>query len=187
MPRYQVVGAWRDRPGDGSLEVVAMTARDAELQANDMGLLVSRVVQADTGKKISAPRVTLAIAASVGAAGTFLPWLRMPIMGTIDGTAGDGWFTFVGFLVVLAMAISPSPMVPLRLVRRVIALAFAAGCTALGVWKINSLHGIKSDGMMNGGMEAAMMSATSIGIGLWLVVIAGAVCAVVAIGFRDPR
>lgn len=187
MPRYQVSGAWRDRPGDGSIEVVAMTAHDAEIQANEMGLLVSRVVQAGADQKISAPRVTLAIGAAIGAAATFLPWVRMPIMGTLDGTAGDGWFTFVGFLVVLAMALSPSPLVPLRLVRRAVAAVFATGCAALGGWKIVDLQGIRSDGMATGGMEGAMSAAMSVGVGLWLVVIAGVVCTVVAIGFRDRR
>lgn len=178
MPEFRVIGAWRDRPGDGELVVTAATERDAERSANDMGLLVSRVTPMVATRRVSPARVALAVCAGLGILATFTPWVSLPIMGSIAGSAGDGWFSFIGFAVVLAMALSPSVRHPLRWWRRVVATVSASGCAALGVWKMLDLIAIQSEG-------TGFASAVTIGPGLWLVAIGGVVAAVLAVGFKD--
>src|SRR5690606_11829727 len=45
----------------------------------------------------SRQRTALAITAAAGMLATFLPWVKAPIIGSIDGTAGDGWITLALF------------------------------------------------------------------------------------------
>ena len=119
-----------------------------------------------------APRLAIMIAAGAGMLGTFLPWVSMPLMGSLSGTAGDGWFTFVGFAVVMAFAAGKFSQ-ELGIVRRLICALFAAGAGAIGMWKIIDLSQMR---MSHGAseFEQALASSVTIGSGLYLITVAGA-------------
>jgi hypothetical protein len=81
-------------------------------------------------------RLAIAIAAGIGMLATFMPWAQMPIVGSVDGTAGDGWITLALFLPALILALRGDRMTPLIGSAR-LGAAIPAGIAALiGVWKI---------------------------------------------------
>ncbi len=78
----------------------------------------------------------LIIALAIGAIATFLPWLNAPFIGSINGSAGDGWFSFgmLGIAIILLAynkrgdAITVDQLWATRLL--------AALSLLLGIWKI---------------------------------------------------
>ena len=50
-------------------------------------------------------RLAILIVAGLGALATFMPWVKAPIVGTINGTKGDGWITLVLFAVPLVISL----------------------------------------------------------------------------------
>ena len=53
-------------------------------------------------------RIGILIAAGLGMLATFMPWLKAPVVGTINGAEwkGDGWITFFLFAENTAMILS---------------------------------------------------------------------------------
>ena len=41
----------------------------------------------------------------IGVISTFLPWLKAPIIGTVNGTTGDGWITFTLFIATIVFCL----------------------------------------------------------------------------------
>lgn len=134
---------------------------------------------------VSRSRVTLAACAAAGMVATFLPWIQAPLIGGVPGSRGDGWFTFVGFAIILAVATSPNPRAPLRRGRRVVCSLFGAGCAALAVWKVLQLMDLVATQELEGGLAASFANSTSVGAGLWLVLICGVVATAAALVLRD--
>lgn len=50
-------------------------------------------------------RLAILILAGLGALATFMPWVKAPIVGTINGTKGDGWITLALFAVPLVISL----------------------------------------------------------------------------------
>lgn len=119
-------------------------------------------------------RTLVAIAAGIGMLATFLPWAHMPIVGSINGTAGDGWITFGLFAIALAITLAGARQVALSKALRFAALAPAALAGILGLWKIVDFHS-KMGALANDDnpFAAAMAKAVGVDIGLYLVVVAG--------------
>ena len=42
-------------------------------------------------------RLVIAVVAVIGMLATFMPWVSVPIAGTINGTKSDGWITLALF------------------------------------------------------------------------------------------
>lgn len=99
--------------------------------------------------------------------------MRAPIIGTVDGTAGDGWITFVLFAISLSLVFTGRRHEVLSGGEQ----AGAAICTALavllGIWKILDFHARKSDAARDNPFAQALMGSVQIGFGLYLVVLAG--------------
>ncbi|MEN9666053.1 MAG: hypothetical protein RLZZ326_2416 [Planctomycetota bacterium] len=132
-------------------------------------------------------RLGVAIAAAVGGIATFLPWATVPIMGTIDGTVGDGWITLGLFAGVVAAALfgqRSQQMAGLAQLGGGVLSTIAGG---IGVAKIlqfrQMIEGLKGDaapGSLEGAMKGLMANATRLGPGLY-VLVAASVAAVIAI------
>ena len=118
-------------------------------------------------------RIILACIAGLGMLATFLPWVRAPIIGAVDGTAGDGWITFVLFGLSLCLVFTGKTHELLYGGGQV----GAAICTALGVllgiWKLLDLNAMKSDMARQGSLATALAGSVQIGFGIYLVVLAG--------------
>ncbi len=50
-------------------------------------------------------RIIIIIFCIIGVISTFLPWMKAPIIGTINGTTGDGWITFTLFLATIVFCL----------------------------------------------------------------------------------
>ena len=128
-------------------------------------------------------RIILACIAGLGMLATFLPWVRAPIIGAVDGTAGDGWITFVLFGLTLSLVFTGRRHEILSGGGQVGAAICTALAALLGVWKILDLHAMKSDAARNGPFAEALAGSVQIGFGLYLVVLAGIAFWVVCFAF----
>ena len=133
--------------------------------------------------KMSQQRLYVLIAAAAGMLGTFLPWVSAPIIGGISGTAGDGWFTFILFGVAVFVALQGDRTKNLDQ-KQFLAVCVTSGLAALfALWKIINFN--NSMGQLAGrdGMFSGMFTSTvSIGVGLYLIVLAG--IAVIGLAFK---
>lgn len=119
-------------------------------------------------------RIAMLVAAGVGALACFLPWLNAPFIGSVVGTQGsDGWIV-LGLYALSAVLVAALP-------KRTEPLAVAPGlgpatpglaASAVGVWKIVDLQLSLSKDAPNA-FAKALADAVSVGIGLYLVVLAG--------------
>ncbi len=125
-------------------------------------------------------RLGIIIAASVGILATFLPWINAPIVGSINGTVGDGWITLILFAISLVIGILGNRKIPLSLGSLIATLISSGLAAIIGVWKIFSLNQIVSDIAQDNVITRALTSTISAGIGLYLVIIAG--IAIIIIG-----
>lgn len=125
-------------------------------------------------------RFAILIAAGLGISATFLPWVHAPIIGSVAGTAGDGWLTLVLFIPALVFALRGDSHIPIRGGKR-LGLAIPAGLAAiLGIWKIIGFKTAMSDAQDDNPFAKAMSLSIQIGFGLYLLVAAGVAVAVVA-------
>ena len=131
-------------------------------------------------------RLAILIVAGLGALATFMPWVKAPYVGTINGTKGDGWITLVLFAVPLVMSLLNDKTKALKggLLYGAIIPSVVAG--AIGVWKIIDFNSKMSD--IGGGAFAKALGATvSIEFGLYLVVLAGIALPIFAFLIKDKE
>lgn len=128
-------------------------------------------------------RLFIAIAAGIGMLATFLPWMHAPIVGSINGTAGDGWITFGLFAIALIIALVGAKASALSNKLVVAALVPPALAGLIGLWKIIDFHN-KMGALANDDnpFAAVMAQAVGVDIGLYLVVIAGIAIPPIAFG-----
>lgn len=120
------------------------------------------------------------IAASLGIIATFLPWVHAPLIGSVAGTAGDGWITLVLFLPSLIIALCGDSQAAIRGGKR-IGLAIPAALAAmLGIWTIVRIQQRKLSISDGNPLANAMSASVQIGFGLYLLVAAGVAVATVA-------
>jgi hypothetical protein len=197
MPNYRVTGASRETGVEIEIELVAQNPYDAERQANNRGLMVAKVVEVtqlpeakmETSATPPVSRLRLGIAgtSAIGMLGTFMPWVSIPMFGSVSGARGDGWFSFIGFAVALAVSLSPNLKLPIKIIRRSIAGVMGLGCAALGIWKIVGLLDLAKEQEAEGGMTAVFATGTQIGFGLWIVAFSGLAVLVMAIAVRNQK
>lgn len=131
-------------------------------------------------------RLAILIVAGLGALATFLPWVKAPIVGTINGTKGDGWITFVLFAVPLIISLLKDKTTALKggLLYGAIIPSILAGI--FGIFKIMDLNSIISE--REDSPFARMLSAgISIEFGLYLVVLAGLLLPILAFVVKDNK
>lgn len=132
--------------------------------------------------KMSQQRFYALIAAAIGMFGTFLPWVSAPVISGISGTAGDGWFTLILFGITFFILLQGDKMKDLDQ-KQLLAVYGTSGLAALfALWKITSFNNSISQFAGRETMVSGMFTSTvSVGIGLYLVVVAGV--AVIGLAF----
>ena len=85
-------------------------------------------------------RISIIISAAAGMLGTFLPWVNIPILGSYNGTQGDGWITFVLFALTVFLAIVGNKQHVLRGGHFFITMLFSVAAGGFGLWKIIDFH-----------------------------------------------
>ena len=81
-------------------------------------------------------RIVILSAAAAGMLGTFLPWVHVPILGSVNGTGGDGWITLLLFLPAAILGLRGNKQQPLVARIRLGAVIPAALASLIGLWKI---------------------------------------------------
>ena len=125
-------------------------------------------------------RFGIAVAAGLGMLATFLPWVHAPIVGSIAGTAGDGWITLALFVPALVLALRGAKATPLLGNPRLGAVIPAGLAALLGVSKLGNLSSSKSGVDPSNPFAKALTAAVQPGIGLYLLVLSGVALVVVA-------
>jgi hypothetical protein len=118
-------------------------------------------------------RTWVGLAAAAGMLATFLPWINAPFLGSVAGTAGDGWITLVMFLVVLLLVLVGDRTAPVTKPIAVATSVLGVGGAGIGIWKIASLASLATADPTNP-FAAALASAVTPGIGLFTLIGAGA-------------
>ena len=111
-------------------------------------------------------RVLVAIAAGVGGACTFFPWVSVPLFGAIDGTElGDGraWITLVLCVGVIVCALLGSANDPIAVWVTLPCVLFGISIMGIALWTILELHSAEDDpfGLVN--LEFAPFVLTAVG------------------------
>lgn len=131
-------------------------------------------------------RFAMLIAAGLGALATFMPWAKAPFIGTITGTKGDGWITFIlfGITIVICLLNDKTKRLEGNLLYGAIAPAIIA--SIMGIWKISDFNSAMS-GLKDNPFAAAFGQTVSVGYGLYVIVLAGIAVAVLAFYIKDPK
>ena len=139
-------------------------------------------------------RLAVAIAAAVGGIATFLPWATVPIMGTVDGTVGDGWITLGLFAGVVAAALLGQRSQQMAGLAQLGGGVLSTVAGGIGVAKImhfrQMIEGLKGDaapGSLEGAMKGLMANATRLGPGLYVLVIASVAAVIAIVALRSKR
>lgn len=117
-------------------------------------------------------RLSILIASGLGAIATFMPWVKAPIIGTISGTKGDGWITFVLFSIAIFFALrdDKTNRIEGKSFYGVIIPTIIAAL--IGIWKIADFNS-KMANLGSNVFANALGASASIEFGLYLVVMAG--------------
>jgi hypothetical protein len=112
---------------------------------------------------------------------------KVPILGSVNGTQGDGWITLVLFAIAILISLSKDKTKAIEggLLYAAILPGGLAG--AIGLWKIIDFNSKMEEVMGSNAMAEAMGSTVSIGIGLYLVVLAGIALPIVGFLIKDKK
>ena len=139
-------------------------------------------------------RLGIAVAATLGGLTTFMPWANLPIVGAIDGTAGDGWITLAFFGVALFMALSGIRGQPINGWPQLTAIILPTLASVIGLMKIVSINSIASNladkadsGTLGGAMAGLMAQTVRPKFGLYALVMTGLATAAAAVLMNPQR
>lgn len=126
-------------------------------------------------------RIAVAAAATVGGLATFMPWVTVPVIGTIYGTAGpDGWISLCLFIPAVVLSCLGDRSAILGRWQQYTAAIPAGIAAAIGVYKYidfsMKLRGAAKevdDNPLAQAMAAAMTNNVRLGIGVYLLILAG--------------
>lgn len=132
-------------------------------------------------------RIAILIVAGLGALGTFMPWVKVPIVGSISGTKGDGWITFALFAVPIIISLINDKSKSLKggLLIAAVLPGLAAGI--IGIWKILDFNSKISEmsNLEDNPFAQAIEATVSIEFGLYLIVLTGILLPLVALIIKD--
>lgn len=126
-------------------------------------------------------RLAILIVAGLGALATFMPWVKLPFIGTINGTKGDGWITLILFAVPIVISLLNDKSTAIK--GGLLYGAFIPGILAglIGLWKIIALNSRMSN------FGGNPFGAVSIEFGLYLIVLTGIALPFVAFLVKDEK
>lgn len=129
-------------------------------------------------------RLAILILAGLGGFATFMPWVKAPFIGSINGTKGDGWITLILYIipVIISLLNDRTKALSGGLLYGAIVPAIIAG--AIGLWKIYDFNS-KMSGMSSNPFGQAIEASVSIEFGLYLVVLSGIALPLCAFLIKD--
>lgn len=128
-------------------------------------------------------RLAIVIAASVGIFGTLLPWFNVPILGTINGTKFDCFkYIICLFSVPLILGLVSDRSEP---VKGIILKLAAIHSIVAGLIGIGTIIYINSNMDNDSELSNVINATVSIGIGLYLVILAGFLIPIFGIAIKS--
>lgn len=118
-----------------------------------------------------ASRIALLIAALAGMVCTFLPWASVPLLGSVYGTRGDGWISFVVCVGALLVSLIGNRVSALSTAGMILSTICGVAAALVGLVDLINLNQRLA--------ENPFGDAVSIGPGLYLLIVAGVAIAVV--------
>lgn len=107
---------------------------------------------------MSQQRIALAILAGLGVLSTFMPWIKLPVIGYRVGTEFSGWITFVLFSIVFIVTFLGDRSKRLKGGKLYVAIISGVLAAGIGIWEIFDL-------------DSSMFASAE--YGLYLMVISG--------------
>ncbi len=125
-------------------------------------------------------RLAVLIASAVGMLAVFLPWANVPLMGSVNGTQGDGLISFFLFIIPIVIVLLKDKSVAVKdgLIFAIIIPAVLASFVA--IYDAYSFYD-KMASLGNDPITKALGSSITLGIGLYLVIFAGIAAAVLSL------
>ena len=117
-------------------------------------------------------RLAILIASGLGALATFMPWVKAPFIGSIAGTQGDGWITFILFNISLILSLRGDKTKSIAGGKRFATVIPPIIAAFIGITKILSFNSNMGD-LGDNSLAQAMGASISIEFGLYLVILAG--------------
>ncbi len=111
-------------------------------------------------------RLFIIISAGLGMLATFLPWATVPVLGSISGTVGDGWLSFIIYLVPLILVVIGDKKVLVEGGKFIASVVLGAIGALYGIIKIFQF---KSELAKYGKISKVV----GLGVGMYIVIIAG--------------
>ncbi len=111
-------------------------------------------------------RIALLIACGIGIIATFLPWVNAPFIGSVSGSAGDGWFSFTFFTIAGIICLFGNRANMIKKGQVIAVIFFALLSVALGIWKLIDISSII-------GRDNIFSASVTPGIGLFAIILAG--------------
>lgn len=137
-------------------------------------------------KGIHNQRFAISVAAGAGMLSTFLPWVHAPIIGSVSGTAGDGWITLVLFVPAMVLALLGEKSQILDGGQRLGAVIPAGVAGLIGLIKIVNFYSTMSNAARDNPFAKAFSGTVQIGIGIYLLIAAGAAVGILAWVLAKP-
>lgn len=131
-------------------------------------------------------RFAICVLAGIGMLATFMPWIHAPIVGSISGTAGDGWITLVLFTPAMVLAIRGQKLAPLLNKARLGAVIPAGLVCLLGLYKAVEFNSRMGNVDQDNPFAAVMVASAYIDIGLYMLIAASASLVAVAWFLAKP-
>jgi hypothetical protein len=115
-------------------------------------------------------RIIIIVIAGLGMLATFMPWIKAPIIGSVNGTDGDGWITLVLFAVALVMSLLGDRTQKIKTKKIYIASLVCIIAAVVGILDIIDINSSIED--IGSGIFSEELN-ISVGYGLYLIVLAG--------------
>lgn len=137
-----------------------------------------------TRPALSGQQIAIIVCSVIGMVGTFLPWASMGPF-SIDGTAGDGWITFVLFLITMYLG-------TIELKTRVAVIPVALLASGIAIWKIMDIQNIKGEFANEAaddpfGVGELISQSVQVGAGLFVIAGAGVLLIIAAVSDSPPE
>lgn len=128
-------------------------------------------------------RVAILIIAAFGMLATFMPWVKIPIMGSINGTEGDGWITLGFYAIPLILTLIGDKTKSIKGGMLVGVIIPSILASVFGIYKIYDFN----TAMNSNPLARLLGSVISIEFGLYLIAIAGFAITLVALLIKDKK
>jgi len=170
----QVVSGANQPPPTPKIQVApSITTNESVIAAKKIAADVTAYIR----RHFHLQRIAIIGAASVGALSIFMPWVTMPMVGTVSGARGDGWLTFLLFIPPIVLALRGNKLAPLTGGTRIGAAVPAALAGAMGLYKIVQFNSAMTGAGNGHPLAAAFAGAVRLRFGVYLLVLAAiAVC-----------